>query len=418
MPAPTRQLSVADAFRLIEASAVGPIGVAAGDRTLGVELEWLVMDPTDPAARVPLTAVDDELVTRSLPAQSRVTFEPGGQLEVSSRPETSVGRVCAAAADDVEALTRRLRRRGIALVGLGIDPLRTPERAVRSPRYDAMEAYFESYGPDGRRMMCSTAAVQVNVALGDAGRWERAHLAGPVLAAAFANSPIANGRPSGWRSARLATWLAMDPGRTAPVPGTDAGPAWARYALAAPVMLIRRGPDQYSPVRRSGRGPFSLARWITDGSPWGWPTDDDIAYHLTTLFPPIRPRGWLEVRMIDALPDPWWQAAVAVTAAAVDERIAGEVSGACRPAAGLWSEAARHGLSHPVLAAAAQRVVRAARAVLPDLGATSEVLGVVDEFTERYVAAGRSPADDRLDDWAGTGSCIPPERPPRERTWI
>ena len=62
---------------------------------------------------------------------------------------------------------------------------------VHTARYDAMETYCDHFGPDGRRMMCSTAAVQVNVALGAtddaAGRWQRLHAAAPVLAAVFSN---------------------------------------------------------------------------------------------------------------------------------------------------------------------------------------------------------------------------------------
>ena len=49
--------------------------------------------------------------------------------------------------------------------------------------------------------------------------------------------------------------------------------------------------------------PLTFAEWIEDGHELGWPTLDDLDYHLTTLFPPVRPRGWLELRMIDALPD-------------------------------------------------------------------------------------------------------------------
>jgi glutamate--cysteine ligase len=416
LPAPTRQLSVADVARHVAAAAVGPASRPRDEQLVGVELEWLVMTAGDAAARVPHARVDDELVTRSLPASGRVTFEPGGQLELSTRPLPGVGAACAAAEADTAALARRLGRRDIELVGLGFDPVRDAQRVVRSPRYDSMERYFDRHGPHGRRMMCSTAAIQVNVALGagadPAGRWQRCHAAAPVLAAAFANSPIVNGQASGWRSARLATWAAMDPTRTRPVGGTDPGSAWSAYALAARVMMVVRDDGVFAPLLSTP----TLREWIEHGSPEGWPTLADVDYHLTTLFPPVRPRGWLEVRVIDALPDPWWRAAVAVTAAVADERAARDVAAACSLTGELGDEAARHGLSHPILAAAARRLFRIASGLLPDLGGDSVVASVVDEFEERYVLAGRSPADDRLDEWAGSGRCIPPNQPPRERS--
>ena len=90
------------------------------------------------------------------------------------------------------------------------------------PRYAAMEKFFDREGPWGRRMMCGTASVQVCVDAGDdsAGqsgyraRWRLLHAIGPVLVAAFANSPLRVGRPTGWRSGRQQVWANMDPGRT------------------------------------------------------------------------------------------------------------------------------------------------------------------------------------------------------------
>ena len=83
-----------------------------------------------------------------------------------------------------------------------------------------MESYFDASGDAGRTMMRSTAAIQVNLDLGppdeiDA-RWRLTHALGPVLAASFANSPFADGGPTGWRSTRLAVWHEIDPTRTVP----------------------------------------------------------------------------------------------------------------------------------------------------------------------------------------------------------
>jgi glutamate--cysteine ligase len=252
-----------------------------------------------------------------------------------------------------------------------------------------MEAYFDGLGGDGRRMMRETASVQVNVDA-DEGGWRLLHSLAPVLAAMFANSP-----GPGRRSDRLGVWLRLDRTRCAPVGGSSMAAAWVDYALAARVMFVRAGPAAYAPVD----GPMTLADWVCSGHPLGYPTADDVAYHLTTLFPPVRPRGWLELRFLDALPSPWWQAAVAITAALLDDPGASAVAAlACRGAAELWSEAAQFGVSHPLLGDAADACVRAALPVVDPALAP-----VVADFAERYTFRRRCPADDaraRVAAWA------------------
>ena len=174
-----------------------------------------------------------------------------------------------------------------------------------------------------------------------------AHTIGPTLVAAFTSSPVAEGRPTGWASTRLGTWLAIDPTRTAAAAGGCDD--WVAYALAANVLLVRRGTEMV-PLRE--RLPFSA--WIASGHALGPPTVDDLDYHLTTLFPPVRPRGFLEVRYLDALPDPWWRVAVAVVTALVQDRVAGDIAvAACAPVADRWCDGARCGLADPVFQAAA-----------------------------------------------------------------
>jgi glutamate--cysteine ligase len=375
-------------------------------------VEWLAVGLDPDQRRAPLDAIRDAVAACDvLPAGSRVTFEPGGQVELSTRPLPDL-ESCDALATDAAALGKALAHAGIGLVGVGLDPGPQHDRQVRSPRYDAMEAYFDVTGPAGRTMMRSTAAIQVNVDLGPGDdidrRWHRAHDLGPVLAAAFANSPFEHGAPSGWRSTRLAVWRAVDPARTTPVDG-DAGrdggrDAWARYALDAGVMLVRAGDGDHVPVLE----PLSFADWIDRGHPLGWPTLDDLDYHLTTLFPPVRPRGWLELRMIDSVPAPWARAAGAVTSVLLhDPEAAARASFAVEPVRDRWSEAARDGLASRDLAAAARSCFDAALEALPRCGADGGTIAAVADFVDRYVARGRCPADDRLDEWATSGSLLP-----------
>jgi glutamate--cysteine ligase len=247
-------------------------------------------------------------------------------------------------------------------------------------------------------MMRNTAAVQVNLDLGDFGavdlRWERAHDLVPVLAAAFCNSPFdATGTPTGWRSSRLAVWRDLDPRRTraAARPGTSAATAWTTYALEAPVMFL--WVDEHRCVVPTRPLPF--ARWIHEGHELGWPTLDDFAYHLTTLFPPVRPRGWLELRVVDALPDEWWPVAVAVAVALLDDPEAAEC--AAREALALrgrGNDAARLGCSDDVIGRVVERCFAHALAAMSRVGVDALTVATAEDYYERYVARGRCPADD------------------------
>lgn len=439
MPAPRPQLTAADAGRHVRERCLAPAAPAGGSSSgvsssspgfgvspsspgygvsplspapgrVGVEVEWLVHPLADPADPIMFEALDAAVASAgSLPAGSRVTFEPGGQVELSTIPLGGPGEACQAVAADLAVLRQALARHGLGLAGVGLDPLRAPRRVVDSPRYRAMEAYFETDGRAGRTMMCSTAAIQVNVDLGADGAttWRLAHDLGPTLAAAFANSPLIAGAPSGWRSTRLATWWAIDPSRTRPAASVggesrrvDPAADWADYALAARVMLVRLEPERFQPVL----GPMSFTDWLTDGHEGVYPTFDDLDYHLTTLFPPVRPRGWLELRMIDALPDPWWRVPVSVTAALVGVTDGAETAAAAAPAAGHWRNAARHGLAHPALAEAARRCFALAIEALQERW--GDAADLVAAYSDRYVARGRCPADDRLAAWGRRGETL------------
>jgi glutamate--cysteine ligase len=216
-----------------------------------------------------------------------------------------------------------------------------------------------------------------------------------VLTAAFANSPLRLGSPTGYANSRQDVWSRIDRTRTAAPSGPDPAEAWARYALDARVLLIRR--DEQPWVVGPG---LTLREWLTGSTPWGRPTYDDLAYHLSTLFPPVRPHGWLELRAIDALPDHLWPVAVAVVTALVDDPRAAEVArDATAGLDGHSHRAARDGLHDPVLRRAAERCFDAALLALPGLGVGTPLLDAVDDYADRYVTAGRNPGDDLLDDW-------------------
>ncbi|TDE17020.1 ergothioneine biosynthesis glutamate--cysteine ligase EgtA [Actinomadura sp. 6K520] len=387
------RLTVEDVYQHVRGVCfkTGPPG------TVGAETEWFVVDAADPAAHVRGDRVRALVgAAGPPPGGSRVTYEPGGQLELSSAPFRGLGELHAELARDVAHVRDALAPDGLALAGHGVDPVRRPRYQADHPRYACMRDYFRAGGfPDaGLAMMCSTASVQVNLDIGaDPGdacrRWRLAHALGPVLVAAFANSPLRAGRRTGMRSSRQGIWTELDPCRTLPVlrdgADTDPAEAWTRYALDARVMLVHTAEGEW--VSDPG---MSFLEWLAKGEPCA----DDLTYHLSTLFPPVRPRGWLELRMIDALPGPYWPVPVAVATALLDDPAAARAAEeAAEPVAGRWAEAARLGLSDPPLAAASRACFAAALDALPRLGA-SGLVPLVDEYARRYVERGRCPADD------------------------
>ncbi|MGW4778998.1 ergothioneine biosynthesis glutamate--cysteine ligase EgtA [Streptomyces filamentosus] len=381
-------------------------------RTVGVELEWLVHDLRDPREPVPPARLGAALDTvRSLPLVSALTFEPGGQLELSSQPAGSLMECLDSLASDLTAVRGVLGPLGLTLSGYGVDPWHSPRaRVLREPRYEAMEVALGRTGPGGRAMMCESASVQVCLdagheepgPLGYLRRWELAHLFGAVLVAVFANSPQHGGRRTGWRSTRQALWADLDPSRTlAPPPDGEPRAEWTAHVLDTPVLCVR-----------AEEGPWlvpeglTFREWLRTGLPR--PADvDDLRYHLTTLFPPVRPRGHLELRMIDAQPGAdGWMVPVAVTTAVFEDAEAAEAAHrAVRPLAELagpdpaprnplWTQAARDGLADPVLHAAALEIFAAVGPALRRIGANERVRRAVDAFRERYVDPGGCPADE------------------------
>lgn len=388
MPTSTRTLTLKAARELVADHAFPP---TTGER-VGAEIEWFTTSETDvPALH---TLLDDI----RLPHGSKLTFEPGGQVELSSPPHTNCADVCNALESDTKVIRDTLAGHGIGLHAAGNDPDRPLCLETAEQRYVAMREYFDGRSAAGAHMMCTTAAIHVNV---DAGadatgrrRWRVAHDIGPMLVAAFANSPTVAGRPSGWMSSRMAAWLALDATRCAPaINGSSPARSWAEYALNANVMFIRTD-NAFRPMRQT----LPFAEWIADGHDLGFPTEDDLRYHLTTLFPPVRARGWIELRMIDMVPAPWWRAAVGVGFALLtDPKTIRVAEAACAPVRNRWYEAARLGLADPMLAEAARACFAAAEEAADRIGCDRATSIAMSMYREHFVERSRCPAAERLD---------------------
>ncbi|MDP9793891.1 glutamate--cysteine ligase [Catenuloplanes nepalensis] len=367
-------------------------------RRVGVELEWTVHHAASPSSPLTTEHLRDALgpyapgtlgnpaPAQDLPGGGTVTVEPGGQVELSSAPAASLAGLY----DSVEAgraeLTAHLARAGLRLGGTGLDPHRPPRRLLHTPRYGAMQRLFDRRGEHGRIMMCSTAGLQVCLDAGRPGdvarRWAAVHEFGPPLLAAFATSRFRAGRDTGWACGRMATWYGMEPGLTRPV-GTGADPAatWARYALAAPLLCLRRDDGDWDAPPG-----LTFAGWIRGRLPRP-PTVEDLEYHLGTLFPPVRPRGYLEIRYLDAQPGDEWIAPAAVLTALLDDAVLDRARDLAAPARDRWQEAAREGLACPAVGAAASALLDLACRNLDRTGLPARLRDRVAAISGRRLSA-------------------------------
>ena len=219
-----------------------------------------------------------------LPHGGVLTLEPGGQVEYATPPFTHPTRLTDDLRAVIEPLYPSAMRYGIELQACGIDPynpLAAAPLQFESPRYTRMAAHFARRGDAGARMMRQTASLQINLDARSATdlTWRTANALVPYLVALFANSAWYAGHDTGAASYRARVWRELDPDRTGLMPGCeDPAREYARFALAAPALLLDGEPFGARPRR-----------------PADWPD------HLSTLFPEVRPRGYLEIRSIDAV---------------------------------------------------------------------------------------------------------------------
>jgi ergothioneine biosynthesis glutamate--cysteine ligase EgtA len=362
---------------------------------VGLELEGHLVDLAAPASGIRWDRVQATLDDLGpLSGGSRVTVEPGGQLELSTPPSSDPAGAIDALRRDLAAMRSTLAEHGLGVAHIGTDPVRSPVRVNPKSRYAAMEAYFAATGSgtSGRGMMCSTASLQINLEAGPTTAWSEriqlAHRLGPVLVALSACSPLLDGRVTGWRSTRQRIWGTLDQARCGPLlAGAEPAQEWADYAMQAPVMLVRDPVSgEATPMEAAVPfGAWAAGRVHLTGRR---PTEDDLDYHLTTLFPPVRLRGFFEIRYLDAVPEKWWPALAALVVALFDDSLAADAAAeATEPLAGAWTRAAREGLADPGLAKAARRCVEAALPAVP-AGLKEEA-----EHYAELVLSGRSPGD-------------------------
>ncbi|MBV1853061.1 glutamate-cysteine ligase family protein [Catellatospora tritici] len=367
---------------------------------LGVELEWLVVDPTAPASRPDHALVQEAVCPpgRRLPYGSVISFEPGGQVELSTLPAANLTDCLNAAAEDLSVIRNEARARGLRLVGAGLDS-RPARRVVDNPRYTALEAAYDQYGPVGRQMMCNAASVQVNVDAGDDSggwrgrqrRWWLLNTLGPALMAMFANS-----LGEGGRSTRQLLRFRTDPTRTDPIGAGECRATWLAYALDAQVVGVRMPSGRPWLVPPVG---FTMRHWLRGQGPRP-ATLADLRRHLKSVIPPVRAHGHLEIRMIDAQRGDDWAVPTTVVAALLDDPTGSERAAEVaerlpqEPGRTYWTEAARDGMSRPDLASAARSLMEIALDTLHRIGVPAWAAAATARFADRYTDRDRCPADD------------------------
>ncbi len=239
-----------------------------------------------------------------------ITLEPGGQFELSGAPLESIHHTC----DETSTHLREAREIGetldIGFLGLGFHPTLKREDVPVMPkaRYDIMRSYMPKRGTMGLDMMLRTCTVQVNLDFASEADMIDKFRIGlalqPLATALFANSPLKEGRPNGFKSLRSHVWTDTDPDRCGTLPfvfdESMSFERWADHVLDVPMYFVRRGNNY---IDASGQSFRDFMAGKLPALPGELPTMEDWKDHMTTLFPEVRLKTFLEMRGADG--GPW-----------------------------------------------------------------------------------------------------------------
>jgi len=277
----------------------------AGERSIRSLLHMLCQEDWQPV-------MEGEHIIGLSKDMASITLEPGGQLELSGAPLNSIFDTCRETTDHLHLLHQATEELGIGFLALGFQPKWGREAIPWMPkaRYGVMRSYMPHVGNGGLDMMLRTATVQANLDFSDerdmARKMRIAMCLQPLVTALYAASPFEDGQPSGFLSRRAACWLDTDPKRTgipACVFADDFGfAAYTEWALDAPMYFIMRD-GRYIDCAGASFRDFMQGKLAQ--LPGEYPTMDDWELHVSTLFPDVRLKQYLEMRGADAGPWPW-----------------------------------------------------------------------------------------------------------------
>jgi len=250
----------------------------------------------------PIALVDD--------TGASITLEPGGQLELSGALLDSIHQTCTEVNTHLRQVRSVSEPLGIAFLGMGFHPKwgREDMQWMPKARYRIMREYMQKVGTLGQDMMTRTCTVQVNLDFSSESdmvqKFRTALALQPVATALFANSPFTDGRPNGYLSYRSHVWEDTDPDRTGMLPFVfedDMGfERYTDYMLDVPMYFVYRDGEYINAAGQSFRD-FLAGK--LPALPGEQPTLKDWEDHLTTAFPEVRLKRYLEMRGADG--GPW-----------------------------------------------------------------------------------------------------------------
>lgn len=359
------------------------------------------------------------------PQGGSITLEPGGQFELSGAPLVTLHQTCAEVDAHLEQVKEIAKAWGIGFLGLGFSPKWTLEETPRVPkrRYQVMRRYMPRMGEHGLDMMHRTCTIQVNLDFANEADMVKKLRVGlalqPIATAIFANSPFKEGKPNGFLSYRSEMWRDTDPDRTGMLPWAfEDGMGFERYvdyALDVPMYFVYRD-GQYIDVAGASFRDFLEGR--LESLPGEKPNEADWTDHVSTLFPEVRMKQFLEMRGVDGGP---WRRICALPAFWTGLLYDGATLDAAWDLVKDWTAEERQSLREAVPKLALRAPFRKgtaldiareaaalansglkARGKLDGMGQDETIfLGAVDDI----VASGRTPADDLLEqyekDWHG-----------------
>lgn len=238
--------------------------------------------------------------------EASITLEPGGQLELSGAPLDSSHDTCHEMGTHLRETREIIEELDLLMLNVGRNPTIPSGQMPWMPkeRYRIMRKYLPTRGRMALDMMLGTGTMQTNIDYSDEADMSLKLRVGnrlaPFLIALYANSPFAEGRPTGYLSTRSMVWRHTDPDRSGFIPGVlEEGfgfHQYMEYALDVPMFFIHRD-GRY--LDNSGG---SFRKFMADGLNGHSATEADWELHLTTLFPLVRLKQYLELRMADSGP--------------------------------------------------------------------------------------------------------------------
>jgi glutamate--cysteine ligase len=239
-------------------------------------------------------------------ADGTISLEPAGQFELSGAPLENLHQTCGEAARHLGQCKMIGDRLGLGFLGLGMwpDKARTDLPVMPKGRYAIMLRYMPTVGSLGLDMMLRTCTIQVNLDYSSEADMVKKFRVGlalqPVATALFANSPLTEGEPNGYKSFRSHVWEDTDPYRTGMLPFVfEDGFGYERYCdymLDVPMYFVYRDGKYVDVAGRSFR---AFLEGKLPELPGEMPTLSDWTDHLSTAFPEVRLKSFLEMRGAD-----------------------------------------------------------------------------------------------------------------------